>query len=180
MNIYSHDFAICPHCNGQTGSRIDHLYPGPTTAGPWACDICGHWFDVKINGPKNVELTPAKSKNEPVRDGYALLRFDGMEGPVFFIMKCSRYRVESDEEQQSSDRFFFEEHSCPTNWLRDCVEVISAGDIDPHGFLKFVRSIDVVNTDIDNIDWQMIFPEAFGSIEIEGSVENVNDTRLLK
>src|SRR3990167_1571469 len=96
----------------------------------------------------------------------ALLKFDGKDGPVFFVMDHARYHdgeSESDEENQSHQRFFFEEHSCPTNWLAECVAVIEDGDCDPHGFLDFVRAVDV-SEDFDADDdanWLTLFPEAF-------------------
>ena len=56
-------------------------------------------------------------------------------------------------EEQESERYFFEEHSCPTNWLRDCVTVIEDGDPDPHGFMEFVRSVPIaLDFDEDNDD----------------------------
>lgn len=77
--------------------------------------------------------------------------------------------------------FFYEEHSCPTNWLRQCASVIEDGDNDPHGFLKFVRSVDV-SGDFDEDDdeqWPMMFPEAFGGDVIDGECASVNDVLRL-
>lgn len=105
------------------------------------------------------------SKTEHSRS-MALLRFDGKNGPVFFVMDHDRYNdgsMDSDEANQSHQRYFFEEHSCPTNWLRECVAVIEGGNCDPHGFLEFVRAVDVPNDfDVDEDgQWQHLFPEAF-------------------
>lgn len=105
-----------------------------------------------------------------------LLKFDGAEGPVFFVFDSDRFRLlneaESDEEFQASKRYYFEEHSCPTNWLRDCVAVIEDGDTDPHGFLTFVRAVEVPQDfDADKDDqWAILFPEAFASKTIEGEL----------
>lgn len=76
----------------------------------------------------------------------------------------------------------FEEHSCPTNWLRDCVAVIESKDTDPHGFLTFVRAVEVsgdFNADDDD-QWAILFPEAFGDgpiIDHECSYKLVGDDR---
>jgi hypothetical protein len=98
------------------------------------------------------------------RRALALLRFDGKDGPVYFVMN-RRYHTpgEPDEQFQSYEQYFFEEHSCPTNWLRNCEVVICDGDQDPHGFLKHVRSVEVSDDfDTDDPDAIMnLFPECF-------------------
>lgn len=175
MALYRHELAICPWCEGESGHRVDHLYGDrmPTTAGPWYCNECRQSFRVKVNAPGDVELA-----KEIGRDAFtpsvALLKFDGKDGSVFFVMKHDRYRsngsVETDADNQEHQRYFFEEHSCPTNWLRECIAVIEAGDTDPHGFLDFVRAVDVPNDfdEDDDSQWAILFPEAFGGQTIDG------------
>lgn len=96
-----------------------------------------------------------------------LLKIEAKDGPVFFVMDHPRYHhrgeTEGEDERQASTAYFFEEHSCPTNWLSECVAVIDGGDCDPHGFLEFVRAADVPDDfDADNdANWITLFPEAF-------------------
>lgn len=90
---------------------------------------------------------------------YVLLR----RGDLFFIMRHRRY-VENggDTDATGSVSFYFEEHSCPTNWLGNTAEVIASGESDPHGFLQYVRHIDTEAVeDKENSDWRAMFPEAF-------------------
>jgi hypothetical protein len=176
MALYRHDLAICPWCEGESGHRVDHLYDGhmPANAGPWYCKECRRSFRVKVNAPGDVELTKYED-NRPFTPSLALLKFDGKDGPVFFIMKHDRYRSSEDEtdaEIQGHQRYFYEDHSCPTNWLRECVAVIEDGDADPHGFLDFVRAVDVsVNFDEDDdSQWPILFPEAFAGETIDGEL----------
>lgn len=176
--IYTHDFLMCPWCSEQSGCRVDHLYDeAPMSFGTWYCKECRMPFSGKVLAPHKVEV----AKDEP-RDRFsrsmALLKFDGKGGPVFFVMDHDRYRsgkTQSDEENQESQKYFFEEHSCPTNWLRECVAVIEDGDCDPHGFLEFVRCVDVPNDfDTDDDDnWPILFPEAFGAPIIDGNATEV-------
>lgn len=104
----------------------------------------------------------------------ALLKLEGKDGPVYFVMEHPRYHAPGIEPDpaaanQEHQRYFFEEHSCPTNWLRECVAVIKGGNDDPHGFLEFVRAVDVPeNFDVNGTDrtdggnhWNILFPEAF-------------------
>jgi hypothetical protein len=164
MALYRHEFAMCPWCDGESGSRVDHLYDQklPTTFGPWYCDECGAPFSGIVLEPGNVEF-----RKEEKRDGFrrcmALLKFERKDGPTFFVMDHKRYLHrddDTDEKIQDGLRFFFEEHSCPTNWLSECAAVIQDGDCDPHGFLEFVRAVDVPR-DFDDQQWPILFPEAF-------------------
>jgi hypothetical protein len=177
MALYKHEFAVCPWCEQKSGRRVDHLYGDrhPVTAGPWYCDECKRPFRVKVNAPGDVELTKDEGNGQSFTRSLALLKFEGKEGPVFFVMDHNRYRstlTETDEENQDAQRYFFEEGSCPTNWLRECVVVIEDGDTDPHGFLDFVRAVDVPE-DFNEDDHQqlpMLFPEAFEGETIDGTV----------
>jgi hypothetical protein len=172
MTIYQHDYLICPWCDAESGVRIDHLYANdlPFVSegyGGWKCHECRMPIGVRVTAPGKVETWKVDRVPQEFSRAMALLRFDGKDGPVFFVMDHDRYSEKGawapDDEFQSSQRYFFEEHSCPTNWLRDCVMVIEGGDCDPHGFLSFVRAVDVPNdfdTD-DNAAVAALFPEAF-------------------
>ena len=117
-------------------------------------------------------------EKDPVH-GFSLLKFEGNDGAVFFVMEERFARPgpnETNEEYQEHLRFFYEEHSCPTNWIGHCVAVIKNGDTDPHGFLEYVRSVSIPpDLDIDEMEqdievgskedgkrtWRHWFPEAF-------------------
>jgi hypothetical protein len=90
-----------------------------------------------------------------------LLKFEGKEGPIYFVMDHKRhYEKDRDDDAQEVVKYFFEEHSCPTNWIHECVAVIEDGDADPHGFLQFVRSVDVPDDlNIHHDPWFELFPE---------------------
>lgn len=174
--IYTKDFCVCPWCEARTDSALDHLYDKPGgTFGPWYCSECRAPFSGRINAPHDVTLWKEQNADSAFSPSVALIRFDGKDGPTFFVMKHDRCRAapdETDEQNQEHQRYFFEEHSCPTNWLRECVAVIQNGNTDPHGFLTFVRAVDVGN-DFDEDDdeqWAILFPEAFASPIIDGDV----------
>lgn len=176
MTLYRHEFAVCPWCEGETGQRVDHLYGDkmPSKVRSWYCDECGKPFDVLVKAPGDVEITKAEGSKQSFSRSMALLKFDGKDGPVFFVMDHNRYHNgenETDEQFQEHTRFFFEEHSCPTNWIGECVAVIQDDDPDPHGFLKFVRAVDVPQDFLsDREEWAIMFPEAFGGPTIDGEL----------
>lgn len=95
-----------------------------------------------------------------------LLKFDGKDGPVFFVLEkdySSRNLSECDADYQEQQRYFYEEHSCPTNWINNIVAVIENGDDDPHGFLEYVRTVPVQEqrAQDDALNFREIFPEAY-------------------
>lgn len=159
--LYQHDLIVCPWCGAQSGKQVDHLYRHklPQRFGPWYCEECQQAFSGEVIAPGDitVEKTPEMAKK---RSYLVLLRRDQSE--LFFVMKHDQY-VEHDGPNLGFARYFFEEHSCPVNWLSDCIAVIDAGDTDPHGFLRFVDVVEIpADFDPDDSDqWSKIFPEAF-------------------
>jgi len=66
--------------------------------------------------------------------------------PVYFVVRGMRVEganimPRDDEDRRASEQFFYEESSCPTNWLKPTMVYVD-GDSDPHGLLKFVASRD--------------------------------------
>lgn len=71
-----------------------------------------------------------------IRIHFVELTIPASELPLRFKVRSRQFTSHSEPEK---DQFYFEEHSCPTNWLRDIVEVYDKnGDSDPHGFMKYV------------------------------------------
>jgi hypothetical protein len=55
---------------------------------------------------------------------------------------------ETIEEQNIHDKFLYEEHTCPTNWMG--VEVLIDGeDTDPHGLFEHVQTVEMPDEEID-------------------------------
>ena len=60
-------------------------------------------------------------------------------GPVTLLVKGMALLPHNNEEDHQ--RFFYDEHTCPTNFMPNVVKVIDAdGDEDPHGVFAFVKS----------------------------------------
>ena len=177
MTIYSKDFCICPWCDADTDALVSHLYGEcPRSFGPWTCSECMAPFSGRVNAPGDVDVWKVVNPRGHFSPGLTVLRFDGKDCPTFFVMKADRYRddpAQTNDEYQKSQQYFFESHSCPTNWLRNCIAVIKDGDTDPHGFLSFVRAIDIdLGFDEDAAEWSVLFPEAFGAPIIDGTISN--------
>jgi ribosomal protein L37AE/L43A len=161
ITTYSQEYILCPHCGEKSGQRICHLYDQtPRRFGPWACENCDKYFSGTVNAPSDVTLV--KEDKPPKKRLLTLLKFPGKDGDVFFIQNHFDYgHSDPYDELQSHNQYFFEEHSCPTNWLRNTAVVVQNGDHDPHGFLEYVRTVRV-EKDFDEDDYELVektFPE---------------------
>jgi hypothetical protein len=89
---------------------------------------------------------------------FVLLKVDPESHPLHLVIRARRWP--GSDPNNGHDEYFYNEHTCPTNWTDDIVAVISRGDPDPHGFAKFVRRVTPTDDeDEDNDPWFFLFPE---------------------
>jgi hypothetical protein len=139
----------CPNC-GEPAGTVDHILDksGPTSFGPWYCDECGRGYNGSLLANGEIEVHLDDKTKVDTLDHLVLMPQDK---PVHFLVKGMVF-VDGDGNRGTDDnkRFFYEEHSCPTNYIG--VEVISVdGDSDPHGLFKYVATADMPK-DYDSVD----------------------------
>jgi len=167
------------------------------------CHPCNTEFDTSLNEKNELTL---KQRAIP-RDvcGYALLKSTNGGTPIYLVIRKEAYRVKNgkvSEEDIAHMVYHINQHTCPTNWTRDIVNIIHNKDDDPHGVFEFVNFISKedakrlhVNAGIEFDDdeyrglahpnTQLMFPEVFNngkiidgdSVEIKGSITS---TKLLE
>lgn len=129
----------CLSC-GAAMSSVDHLFAEPRSFGTWYCDGCGkgHRGEVR-GGVLRAELVPG----EELKQTSVVLELPPQGKPVYFLVRGMRFTKErlADADCADRDRFFYEEHSCPTNWLEP-IEILHDGDTDAHGLIKYVGTIE--------------------------------------
>lgn len=136
-------YFTCPNgCAHQFS--VEHLFaalapePGRTRmAGPWHCDDCGQGWRITYDATSLVDVSPA---GDCKRTHWVTLELPPQSSPVRFRVRGVRFTESIDVE---SERYFYEEHTCPTNWLRNVDRVEIDGEEDPHG-LWVLREIDGV------------------------------------
>lgn len=150
--LHTYRTVTCPHCNKDSGSRIDHLLPPNESAvcafGPWYCGECGKPFQGATNPKFNaVEVVKSDSRLDVKVPTLDLMVLPPQKHPVYFVLRGSDYRPEGmgSMHPHPNKPYFYDEHSCPTNWLRNVDRVIIESDDDPHGLIQFVRSVDVAD-----------------------------------
>lgn len=139
--LVSRIYVKCPFC-GEGKSRVCHLFGQqlPNTFGPWYCDGCGKGYTGTINSETDIDL------KEYTRDFFApslsVLKLEPRTEPVYLVLKDRAYNGDIDKE------YFFNEHTCPTNFMSQVEKIIDRDDYDPHGVFSFVGSA-LVENDFD-------------------------------
>ena len=148
LTPFTKRFFKCP-CGGDEWS-IEHLLDGSdpkATAGPWFCKQCGVGWWIEIN--KGPGMT-VKLKDSGRRSAKTLviMKLDpkDMDGhPLYLMTEGIAFEPKEGEGGEpvidpDRDEYFYNEHTCPTNWLRSVREIAIEGDHDPHGLFRYVET----------------------------------------
>jgi hypothetical protein len=136
---YTKRFTRCLACtDGEF--LIEHLFERDGTAGPWYCANCGEGHNFKVtDGECAVSLANKRKVETSV-----LLKIPPKQHSIYFLVRGMRFEPDerSTDEQYGGHRYFYEEHTCPTNWLHHVEEIQFNGDTDPHGLAELVDVCD--------------------------------------
>lgn len=142
-----HEIAF-PCCPSARKHVVTHIKPGEG-AGPWGCDGCGREYNLRRSERGHViELEPRNVWREKT------LVVVELKAPLRLVVEHSRWVGEGPDcvprgvitdEERGHNQYYYEEHTCPTNWIdRDVVQVIDPeqpGDPDPHGCVRYVNTV---------------------------------------
>lgn len=156
-------YVDCPSCNRRAG-RIDHLFDRLTnnqsvSFGDWYCDNCGCAYSGVLHTENTVELKISEGKQ---RTGtYDLLVIKPRSHPLYIVVKSNLYDWDRTGEGKA---YWYDEHTCPTNWTRDIKALICREDPDPHGVAEFVTFVNANDVPLahgcgDELDFVGAFPE---------------------
>lgn len=149
----------CPEC-GSVEHSYGHLKAGQTF-GPWYCDKCG----TSVNGEVTADGVKTKLGEDVKFNTLVLLRLDvpGTEAePVHIVVRGMGFhkRGEQPSIEPGRDEYFYNEHTCPWNYLR--LPIKCGDDTDPHGLFVHQETIlmpEWYDDHLDNIEtWQELFP----------------------
>ena len=92
-----------------------------------------------------------------------VIRLPPQDKPIYFVIVCGEhgYGTYSPEVRD----YVFEEGDCPVNiFVRGVEQIITDGEVDPHGLFEFVKTIDAEERFAYGTDtewWREVLPEAF-------------------
>jgi transcription elongation factor Elf1 len=140
-------YILCPACN-KGESQISHLFDQvPRQFGPWSCDECGTRYEGWVNSPTDIEVRICKEKYSKVID---VLVLEPQAKPLYVAVASKNYGQGAD-----SKRYFYEQHTCPTNWTREVQMLLIDGNCDPHGLFRYVGT-QIVPDDFGYDDDQLV------------------------
>lgn len=133
----------CPqHVAGCTGLfDYTHLMAFPSKPdwfGPWYCDECG-WAVTAAgysHGQMLVTALPERKINTLV-----LLVLNGAslrDEPIFLVTQGMVFE-KNGKIDYSNQEYFYEQHTCPTNFLR--ADMLVGDDTDPHGIFRYLETV---------------------------------------
>lgn len=131
----------CPTC-GQTHHSYQHLLDEavksqkPVSFGPWRCHECISGYTGVVNPDGTVLLTPYK--NNFIR-AVSLLKSQHEEHPIYLMVEMNH--CHPDPSKPLDPSYYFDQHTCPTNYMRDVTRILFDGDTDPHGVFEHVRTV---------------------------------------
>lgn len=168
----------CQAC-GQHLFNIEHLYEvfqqssdiNERAAGFWYCDACGvaNRPTVYRDGSLRVEVKP-EQRCLPTS---VVLCIEPQDKPIYLLVKGMHWTDEKPDpgesvqaQQEQRDRYFYNEHTCPTNWFRHVQEIMIGDDCDPHGIAQHVGTILEPPTEDPNEDQlRTLVPRILGEQE---------------
>lgn len=212
-------FAICPCCNSHRFC-VSHLFDGIKKqhsgkdhyAVRWDCPKCVIEFDIHIYGPDRVEFSQRPPKDNPYTPALVLLKSGHDESPIYAFVETKAFLKSVVESQQPKEdefesgkmEYYYDQHTCPTNWFHDVTKLIQDGDDDPHGCFTFVAACTEAQAMAfleknPNTEWsenrhdgkvtsfielkenvRLLFPQAFGQGHtFEGDAAQVAEPLLL-
>lgn len=103
-------YVICPYCN-KGENRIDHVDPPKkapyTLEHIWFCDECGGGYTITMYDKNKICVNPSEHRKS---QELVLLRFEGADPPVYFVMKHDYWTVHG-EHTEDNVRYYYEEHA---------------------------------------------------------------------
>lgn len=129
----------CPTIDCEKWSRADQLTIGQSTI--WSCDYCHFQYRIKRIDYGHFETELTGRKETPITVTLQSIT----EPKITLKLNTWKYAHSQDyteEDFRENSRYFYNEHTCPTNWTSQIEEIEFQGDHDPHGVFEFVSVVD--------------------------------------
>lgn len=165
ITTFTKEVFDCPNCGSPEFSH-GHLKPG-MSFGPWYCDGCG----CAVRGKAQEDGVDIERTGEWKAKTLVLLRLDvptQQDKQIHIVVQGMLFYKDGQNpegllfKQQGLDAYFYDEHTCPWNYLR--VPIKEGDNTDPHGLFVHQETI--------------LMPEGYdGCIEVEdasGSYSNID------
>lgn len=126
----------CPEC-GEYAHSWGHLKAG-RSFGPWYCDHCGAGIrgvatdegaEIELSGTRKLDTLVLLRLYEPLKDGEQ----------IHIVVEGMTFVEDGEEPDFEHDKYFYNEHTCPWNYLR--LPLKCGDDADPHGVFQHQETV---------------------------------------
>jgi len=146
--IISKRFFRCTTDGCEGDFSIDHVLTEKNLGAKfkWFCDECGCYMHFVVDqDAQTIDVIDRQIDGKPITVTLELETKDGHRLLFRVYDWAHKYNVGPDGESTlvHDKRYYYEQHTCPTNWFRDVAEIVEISadgfeDRDPHGFARFV------------------------------------------
>lgn len=136
-------YLVCPNCKTRTNYTVNHIVEaGRGVFGPWTCEHCRAEIFGRVNKKTNTLEVHADMDSPSRTDaGYHLLCIPPMRKPIYFVVSGTVGAHKTPAEIADGNGYYYNIHTCPTNFLRSVVAMCYNQDPDPHGVFRYVASV---------------------------------------
>lgn len=144
-------FVNCPKCNMHEFGlhnldNNEHFKDKPYES---TCPICATSFSFQLDQNQRADFPQIGQAGQAVlwkeiplldwRPHLVHLVSDHAENPIHLVLRAGRHA----SHKPSDNMYFYNEHTCPINWMKEVKFVAKSGEVDPHGAFRFVKAIDL-------------------------------------
>ena len=127
-------YVPCPGCL-EGRHRADQVSIGQSSR--WSCEECHTEFTISRLSEFDFETQVTGRKDTPIT-----VTLQSITEPKITLKlngwKYAHSQKDSEDDFRESERYFYNEHTCPTNWVHQIVQIEFKGDKDPHGVFEFL------------------------------------------
>lgn len=151
LNVFTtpvHDpkrYVKCPCSNDAQLMSVEHLFGSDYdkrgeifTVGSWHCDKCGVGYDITVNRSTGQVKMEKNKRTQVMVKFHVLLELDAKTEDKIYIVVADSY---PNDWQSENFAYYYNEHTCPTNFLGRVNLIVEGDDFDPHGVFSYVRHV---------------------------------------
>lgn len=136
-------YLACMDC-GEHRWYVGHLLDEDAFQTRWSCDQCGAEHDLTFGRGQVIAGLTGKR----VQATRVLMRANLGNGSLWLIARGRRFHDEPIDGPVfcDRDRYYYEDHTCPTNYFRNACDVLwvaddaQDSDADPHGLFEYMAT----------------------------------------
>lgn len=135
-------YVACANCGEGISSHAHITTPQSTK---WTCDACSSENYI-VFGEGGAVTSVSLTGNGSIMGAGLMVSTNTQDDPIFLFIDVPFYahnmkdgKLIIDDEFASGQEYYYDSHTCPTNWIQGQVrKIVHRGDDDPHGVFVLI------------------------------------------